>query len=76
MPVALNCGSRETPDPNDDSCFVREAIREAAEANGLNPETAKFSDFATHTQSYILRRAAQFKSEYRAWSEGVNYKHV
>jgi hypothetical protein len=55
----------------DDSCFVREAIREAADASGINPETAKFSDFPAHTQSAILRRAQEFKSEYHVNTEVI-----
>jgi len=56
MSIAWKC--------DDDSCFVKEAIREAADASGMNEETAKFSDFPTHTQSSILRRAQELKAEY------------
>lgn len=48
----------------DDSPFVIEAIKEAAEASGMVPEDAKFSDFPAHTQSAILRKAAEMKSDY------------
>ena len=48
---------------SDDSPFVIAAIREAADASGLDPDAATFASFPTHTQSAILRRALQLKKE-------------
>jgi hypothetical protein len=55
----------------DDSIFVLEAIKDAAEASGMNPDSASFADFPTHTQSTILRKAAELKAEYRKQTEQV-----
>ena len=56
---------------HDDTPFVLEAIREAAEASSMNPDTTRFCDFPTYTQSSILRRAQAIKREYHLNTEKI-----
>lgn len=69
--MSVNWGSMKTTAQGDDSCFVKEAIRCAAEAAGMNVDKAIYSDFPVHTQSYILRLAQELKSEYHASTEVI-----
>lgn len=64
MSVAWNCEQKEEISKGLDTPFVLEAIREAAEAAGMNPDKAKYCDFARHTQSFILKKAQELKREY------------